>query len=213
MRATIFIASLKKEPADSNTTKLSKLVKKELETYGINVVVRYLRNRRMSHGVDIDTGDDFDEAAIYFDDIRKSDIVIMATPIWWGQQSSLAQQWMERVGGLDDVYIKTGKSELYNKVFGCIITASNDGFQHAQGNMYAFASNLGMTVPPEVHCTWGTVLGKIDNPETENMKKNMARNLFLWAKTISELKLGSRALDIKPGRVGLDNNDKLEKST
>jgi len=212
MRATIFIASLKKDAKTSNTVHLAKMVKKELEQYDVEVVMRYLRNRRMAHGVEFDTGEPFDEAKVYYQDMDKSEIVIMATPIWWGQQSSLAQQWMERIGAYDDEYIKTGKSKLYNKVFGCVITASNDGFQHAQGNLYAFASNLGMTVPPEAHCTWGTVLGKIDNEETQNMKKNMARNLFLWAKAITSLDLGNRALQIKPGRVGLDSDDKLERS-
>ncbi len=137
----------------------------------------------------------------------------MATPIWWGIQSSLCQQLMERLGAYDDSYISTAKSPLYNKVFGCVVTASNDGFQHVQGLFYAFASNLGMTVPPEAHVTWGTVVGAkenpMDNPETENMVKNAARNLFLWGKAIGDLKLGSRALAIKPGRVGLLSTDKL----
>jgi multimeric flavodoxin WrbA len=212
MQATIFIGSLKKEPSDSNTTAMSKQVKTELESYGVNVTLRYLRNRRMAHGVEFDTGEDFDEMKVYYNDVDKSDIIILATPIWWGVHSSLCQQWMERIGAYDDEYIKTGKSKLYNKVFGCIITASNDGFQHIEGIFYSFATNIGMTVPPEVHVTWGTEIGKIDNPETQNQKKNAARNLFLWAKTIGSIKLGDRALQIKPGRVGLDNHDKLESS-
>lgn len=213
MRATIFIGSLKKEPAESNTVKLSQRVKQELEGYGVKVVLRYLRNRRMAHGVEFDTGEDWDEAKVYYDDFHASDIIIMATPIWWGIQSSLCQQLMERIGAYDDEYIKTGKSPLYNKTFGCVITASNDGFQHIQGLFYAFASNLGMTIPPEAHVTWGTVVGAkenpMDNPETENMVKNAARNLFMWSKAITELKLGTRALAVKPGRVGLLSNDKL----
>jgi len=216
MRATIFIGSLKRDVDDSNTVALSKRVKRELESYGVKVTMRNLRSRRIAPGVVFNTGDEWDEAAIYFRDFEKSDIILMATPIWWGIQSSLVSALMERIGAFDDDYIKTGKSKLYNKVFGCIVTASNDGFQHVQGNLYAFASNLGMTIPPEAHATWGTVVGAkenpVDNPETENMVKNQARNLFLWAKTIKELDLGNRALKLKPGRVGIDSNDKLQTS-
>jgi multimeric flavodoxin WrbA len=211
MRAVIFIGSLKKDASQSHTTKLARRMKAELETYGVEVTLRYLRNRRMAHGVEFDTGERFDEAEIYYEDVNRSDIVIMATPIWWGVHSSLTQQLMERLGAYDDQYIVSGKSPLYNKVFGSIITASNDGFQHIQGILYAFASNLGMTVPPEAHVTWGTVVGAeknpMDNPETENQVKNAARNLYLWAKTISAVKLGDVALSIKPGRVGLLSND------
>lgn len=217
MHATIFIGSLKRETEDSNTVALAKRVKQELEGYGVTVGMRYLRNRRMAHGVEFDTGEEWDEAKVYYRDVDRSDIVIMATPIWWGIQSSLVSQLMERIGAYDDDYIRTGKSKLYNKVFGCVITASNDGFQHVQGNLYAFASNLGMTVPPEAHVTWGTVVGAeknpMDNPETENMVKNAARNLFLWARAIGELKLGDVALNIKPGRVGLDSSDTLKRSS
>lgn len=213
MRATIFIGSLKADHKDSNTTSLVKLVKRELEEYGVEVKARYLRNVRMAHGVEFDTGDEWDEFAPFYDDVNKSDIIILATPIWWGIQSSLISQWMERIGAYDDAYIETDKTPLYNKVFGCIITASNDGFQQVQGNLYAFASNLGMTVPPEAHVTWGTVVGSketpVENPETLNMVKNASRNLFMWAKAITSLDLGNRALVIKPGRVGLLSDDTL----
>lgn len=211
MRAVIFIGSLKQEPSESNTVRAAKRVKAELEQYGVAVTLRYLRNRPMAHGVTFEVPDEEDEAKLYFDDVNQSDIVIMATPIWWGTHSSLTQQLMERLTGYDDKYITSGKTPLYNKVFGSIITASNDGFQHIQGMLYAFASNLGMTVPPEVHVFWGTVVGSektpLDNPETENQVKNAARNLFLWAKAISSVKLGDIALSIKPGRVGLLSND------
>lgn len=216
MKATIFVGSLKKDFEDSNTTKLSKRVARELKEYGVDVTIRYLRNRRMAHGVEFDTGEEWDQAKIYFKDFEKSDIIILATPIWWGIHSSLCQQLMERIGAYDDQYISTGKSPLYNKVFGTIITASNDGFQHIQGLFYAFASNLGMTVPPEAHVTWGTVVGAAKNPstnpETENMVKNAARNLYMWVDIIKKNDLGNKALAIKPGRVGLDSSDKLQSS-
>lgn len=216
MRATIFIGSLKPETHDSNTVQASELVKSELESYGIKVTRRYLRKRRIAPGVSFDTGDDWDQAKIYYEDVAQSDIIIMATPIWWGIQSSLISALMERLGAYDDAYIESGKSPLYNKVFGCIITASNDGFQHVQGNLYAFASNLGMTIPPEAHVYWGTVVGSdktpVDNPETKNQVKNMARNLFMWGKMIADLQLGTRALKVKPGRVGLLSTDELHQS-
>lgn len=212
IHATIFIGSLKDDSSDSNTANLAKIVSRELKKYKVSVTLRYLANRHMAHGVDFKTDDPDDQAEVYFEDIHKSDILILATPIWWGIQSSLCQQWMERVGAYDDQYITTGKSPLYNKVFGCIVTGSNDGFQHIHGNFYNFASELGMTIPPEAHVDWGTILGKIDNEQTMNQVKNASRNLFLWSKMIKSLDLGNVALSIKPGRVGITSQDKLAKS-
>jgi multimeric flavodoxin WrbA len=213
MRATIFIGSLKPDHEDSNTVQASALVNTELEKYGVQVKQRYLRKRRIAPGVEFDTGDSWDQAQIYYEDVAKSDIIILATPVWWGIHSSLVQALMERVGAYDDAYIQSGKSPLYNKVFGCIITASNDGFQHTQGILYTFASNLGMTIPPESYVSWGTVVGAeaapVDNAQTVNQVKIMSRNLFLWGKMIRDLDLGNLALGIRPGRVGLLSTDEL----
>jgi multimeric flavodoxin WrbA len=214
VKAVIFIGSLKASSSDSNTVSLCKLVQKEFKKWGVNTQFRYLRNRPMAHGVDMDTGEDWDEAGIYYDDVESSDIIMMATPIWWGIQSSLISQLMERIGAYDDVYLKDGqRSPLYSKVFGCVITASNDGFQQVQGNLYAFASNLGMTVPPEAHVTWGTVKGgpevPVDNPETRSQIEIACRNLYMWAKCIKDANLAEETLKHKTFKAGLDSDDKL----
>ena len=213
MHATIFIGSLKPDTADSNTVKLSRRMKEEFDSYGVTCTLRYLRNRRMGHGVEFDTGDSWDEAGIYYRDINRSDIIMLATPTWWGIHSSLIQQLMERISGYDDQYIKTGKTPLYGKTFGCAITASNDGFQHIEGIFYTFATNMGFTIPPEAHVTWGTAVGSeenpVDNAETENQVKNAVRNLVLWSRVLKETNLGPMALKIKPGRVGRLINDRL----
>lgn len=216
MHATIFIGSLKQDTNDSNTVKLAQRVKTEFASNGVTCTLRYLLKRPMAHGTDrvIDSPDD--QADIYFRDIHRSDIVMLATPTWWGIHSSLVQQLMERIGGYDDEYIKTGKTPLYGKTFGCIMTASNDGFQHMQGIFYTFATNMGFTVPPEAHVTWGTAVNTeenpVDNEETENQVKNAVRNLTMWSQVLKKTNLGPIALNIKPGRVGRLSNDEISRS-
>lgn len=217
MKALILNGSLKSDPKKSNTEKVIKLVKKELETYDIEVETLYLRDIRVSPGVDFEVDDPNDEAEIIFEKIKESDIIIFGTPIWWGIHSSLIQAVMERVGSFDDQYIKEDYSQLYGKTFGMIITASNDGFQHIIGLLNNFAVNLGFTVPPENYVTWGTVLefskgGKDPkkNKETVNMIQHMSRNLFYWTKALKGLDLGKRVQKIKGNRVGVLSNDELD---
>lgn len=217
--ATIFIGSLKKSKEESNTYKTSLLVKNEFEKYGVKTKLFYLRDIRIAPGVEFDTGDNWDEFKQIYDIVDKTDIVMLGTPIWWGVHSSLCQAFMERIGAYDDLAIKTGMSKLYNKVFGMIITASNDGFQHIHGIFNAFATSLGMTCPPENHVYWGTVLNYTknknkpeSNEETMNMVKNCCRNLYLWSTVIKKLNLGTRAQKIKPGRIGVLSTDILHKS-
>lgn len=219
MKCSIFIGSLKKDYNESNTVKVAKLVKKEFEKYKVKVNVYYLRNIRIAPGVDFDTGDEWDQFKKVYDIINRSDIIMLGTPVWWGVHSSLCQSFMERVGAYDDLAIKTGFTPLYNKVFGSIITASNDGFQHVHGILNAFAANMGMTCPPENHIYWGTKLQMsksskypLKNEETVNQIKNCTRNLYIWVKIIKKLNLGERAQHINPGRVGLLSDDSEAKS-
>jgi multimeric flavodoxin WrbA len=94
------------------------------------------------------TNIDSDDWLTILEKILNSDIVIFATPIWWGIQSSLAQRVIERLDELHDEIIETGISRLTNKVAGIIITGDSDGAEHIIGNLDNFFIALGLTIPP-----------------------------------------------------------------
>jgi multimeric flavodoxin WrbA len=87
MKALILIGSLKPELAESNTQKLASLFAKELQTYNvkhdIDVEMVYLADWNISIGVSFKS-DSPDEMGQLFRKINESDMLIMATPIWWG---------------------------------------------------------------------------------------------------------------------------------
>ena len=62
-----------------------------------------------------------------------ADIIVFATPIWWGNHSSLMQRAIERLDELHNELLDTGKSRLENKVGGIVITGEEDGEQHVTG--------------------------------------------------------------------------------
>lgn len=215
MKAIIFNGQLKPQQKQSNTQKVINLISKEFRKYEITTETIFLRDYRIAPGVTFDTGDKWDEGKILYEKVEESDIVILASPIWWGIHSSLIQNAMERLGAYDDGFIKDNKTPLYNKTFGAILTASNDGFQHAGGIFKVFASNLGFTIPPESTVTWGTVLqhspsqNPKDNKETMSNIDAFCRNQFLWAKMLNDTNLGTTALKLRKSKVGLLSNDKL----
>jgi multimeric flavodoxin WrbA len=75
-------------------------------------------------------------------------IVIFATPIWWGGQSSLLQRVIERLDEIHDEIMESGKSRLTNKVAGIVVSGDSDGAQHILGNLANFFAALGFTFPP-----------------------------------------------------------------
>src|SRR3989344_1192288 len=83
------------------------------------------------------------------ENIKAADILIFATPIWWGGRSSLMQRIIERLDSLDEDYLKSGRSVLYNKVAGIVITGSEDGALSTMGSIMMVLSWFGFALPPE----------------------------------------------------------------
>jgi multimeric flavodoxin WrbA len=65
-------------------------------------------------------------------------IIIFATPVWWGNQSSLIQRAIERLDEIHDEIMNTGKSRMTNKVAGIVVTGDSDGAEHIIGNLANF---------------------------------------------------------------------------
>lgn len=127
--------------------------------------------------------------------IKDSDIVLFATPIWWGGRSSLMQRVIERLDSLDEEYHSSGRSVLYNKVAGIVITGSEDGALQTMGTIMMVLTWMGFTFPPECAAYWVGEVGfppsedrekRLRNNATKNMTRNMARNLVYYAQLLKE---------------------------
>lgn len=126
--------------------------------------------------------------------ILAADIIVFATPIWWGIQSSLMQRVIERLDELHSELLETGKSRLTNKVGGIVITGEEDGEQHITGNIANFLLNIGVTLPPncslsyqgEYTRTTKNSLGKKFREESGDDAERMARNLGFFARLLKE---------------------------
>ena len=135
-----------------------------------------------------------DEWPRILEKILASDIIVFATPIWWGIQSSLMQRVIERLDELHNEILETGKSRLTNKVGGIVITGEEDGEQHITGNIANFLLNMGVTLPP--HCSLSyqgsytratkNSLGKKFREENADGAEKMARNLAFFARLLRD---------------------------
>ncbi|MDR7127856.1 multimeric flavodoxin WrbA [Algoriphagus sp. 4150] len=99
-------------------------------------------------------GWDTDEWPELFERIADSDILVLATPIWLGQQSSLSKKLIERLDGMSDKRNSKGQNFFYGKVGGCLITGNEDGLKHsAMGILYSL-QHIGYSIPPQADSGW-----------------------------------------------------------
>lgn len=126
LHVLVLNGSLKHEPDISNTEEVVQDVLKNMGTRcQIHSEIVRLADKKLPVGLGFRESSD-DEWPEIVQKIKKSDIVIFATPIWWGGRSSLLQRVIERLDALDEEYHASGRSALYNKIAGVVITGSED---------------------------------------------------------------------------------------
>jgi multimeric flavodoxin WrbA len=200
LRALVLNASLKHAPGPSNTQELAELVLEHLRPHDVTADVVRLADLRLPVGLGYRESAD-DEWPGVVAKLKAADIVLFATPIWWGGRSSLMQRVIERMDALDEEYIANGRSALYNKVAGIVITGSEDGALSTMGTIMMVLTWMGFTLPPECAAYWVGEVGKPPsedaakrrvNEATQHMAKNLARNLVYYAQLLKERPLVPR---------------------
>lgn len=196
LKAIILVGTLKSHSETSNTLLLSQFFTKHLSAFETECEIVRLANYDIKPGTY--TNIDSDDWPKIFEKILSTDIVVFATPIWWGIQSSLIQRVIERLDELHDELMETGKSRLTNKVAGIIVTGDSDGAEHIIGNLANFFSALGFTFPPFGTLTvlWSGLAKKSDKSKKEisryfednytSTAKRAAQNLTFMANLLKE---------------------------
>lgn len=91
---------------------------------------------------------------IYESMILWADIVIVSTPIRWGNASALYYKMAERLNCVQNQITIKDKILIHNKIASFIITGGQDNIQHVAGQMMCFFTELGFTFPPFSFLGW-----------------------------------------------------------
>jgi multimeric flavodoxin WrbA len=199
LNVLVLNASLKhKDEETSNTKEVAQLVLdniKEMNSGGtVTTEIIRLADKNIPVGLKFkeNEADEWPEVA---QKLRDADIVIFATPIWWGGRSSLMQRVIERLDAFDEEYIAEGRSAFYNKVAGIVVTGSEDGALSVMGTIMMVLTWMGFTLPPECAAYWIGEVGqptstdrerRLKNQATPHMAKNLARNLLYYAQLLKQ---------------------------
>jgi len=89
-----------------------------------------------------------DELSVVYDVfVHWADIVIVSTPIRWGNASSLYYKMTERMNAIQNQMTVAGKSLIRDKTAAFIITGGQDNIQAVAGQMLTFFGELGFAFP------------------------------------------------------------------
>ena len=149
--------TLKRSPRPSHTDTLLDVVRQIYADQGVRVDSIRLVDHQIPAGVfpDMtDHGAEADEWPEIYDRLQDADILVIGTPIWLGEKSSVCQKLIERLYAMSAQLNDRGQYAYYGKTGGCLVTGNEDGIKHvAMGVLYSL-SHLGFTIPPNADAGW-----------------------------------------------------------
>jgi nitrite reductase/ring-hydroxylating ferredoxin subunit/multimeric flavodoxin WrbA len=101
---------------------------------------------------EMDSNDGMNE--VYRKMILWVDILVLATPIRWGNASSLYYKMAERLNCVQNQITLQDRVLVRNKVASFIITGGQDNIQQVAGQMMVFFTELGFSLPPFAFMGW-----------------------------------------------------------
>jgi multimeric flavodoxin WrbA len=153
LKAVFLNCTLKKSPEVSNTEALALKVIAWFDTMEVESEIIRIVDYRVPTGVTSNEGEG-DEWPGILERIKSADILVIATPIWFGHRSSVAQLVIERLDGTYNERNEAGQYPLYNKVGGVVVTGNEDGAHAAAESTLFNLSHLGCTIPPNSDTYW-----------------------------------------------------------
>jgi multimeric flavodoxin WrbA len=157
LRALFINTTLKPSTQVSHTQILMEVSGDIMRSQG--VTVEYLRavDYVLAPGVQPDMtehGFEQDDWPGIYAKVAAADILVIGTPIWLGERSSVCSRVIERLYAQSAELNDKGQYVYYGKVGGCIVTGNEDGVKHvATGVLYAL-QHLGYTIPPQADAGW-----------------------------------------------------------
>ena len=200
LRALYINCSLKRSPERSHTQGLADRSIAILEANDVAVDVIRAVDHQIPVGVHPDMtehGWPVDEWPQIHEVVMAADILVLCTPIWLGEKSSVCTKVIERLYGNSHLLNPDGQYAYYGRTAGCLVTGNEDGVKHCSMNILYSLQHLGYTIPPQADAGWiGEVgpgpsyldddSGALDNDFTNRNTTFMTWNLLHVARMLKD---------------------------
>lgn len=199
--SAVFInTSLKRSSETSHTQTLMDVAIAIMAAQGVKTTTLRAADLDIPPGVQPDMtehGWDSDGWPAVQKQVMAANIVVIGTPIWLGDKSSICTRVIERLYGYSGKLNDKGQWAYYGRVAGCIVTGNEDGIKHCAMNILYSLQHLGYVIPPQADAGWigeagpGPSYGDdgkvgLDNEFTQRNTTFMAWNLLHMARMLKD---------------------------
>lgn len=154
--------TLKGAPATSSTDKLLGETLSELAKFDVTGEVIRVVDLDIKPGVTSDEGEGDDWPRLR-ERIIAADILVLGTPIWLGQPSSVAKRVLERLDAFLSETDDRKRMPSFCKVAVVAIVGNEDGAHHCHAEIFQALNDVGFTIAAGAGTYWvGQAMGRTD---------------------------------------------------
>lgn len=189
LKALAFNATLKSSGTSeaSSTGRMLALIEDALSQFDVTTETIRLADYNIKPGVTSDEGEGDDWPGLR-QKIMDADIVILGTPIWLGQPSSVAKRALERMDAFLEETDEQGRMVSYNKVAAVAVVGNEDGAHHVSAELYQALNDVGFTIPANAVAYWvGEAMGSVNFVDLEEPPEVVSNAVAMLARNTAHL--------------------------
>ena len=160
--SALFInCTLKPSPALSHTQGLVDDAVAIMRSQGVSVDTLRAVDYDIAPGMSADMTEDVEGGKQERDDwphlaerVLAADILVIASPIWLGAETSVARRVIERLYSISSETNDRGQYQFYGRAGGVVVTGNEDGYKHVGREVLYALQHIGYTVPPQADTGW-----------------------------------------------------------
>lgn len=170
------------EGEDSSTDRMIRVIGDAFEARGAKMAPTIrVAALNVLPGVSSDEGDG-DEWPGIRKAVLAADVLLLATPIWMGQPSSVAKRVIERLDAFLGETDDKGRMPSYSKLAVVAVVGNEDGAHATAAAMFQALNDVGFTIPPVGSCYWvGEAMGSTDFKDLDTVPDKVAQTAGMMA--------------------------------
>lgn len=137
----------------SSTDKMLQLIADEFSAHDVQTEILRLADYDIKPGVTSDEGDG-DAWPEIRGKILAADILVVGTPIWLGQPSSVCKRALERMDAFLEETDDNGRMVSYGKVAAVAVVGNEDGAHHVSAELFQAMNDVGFTLAANAVSYW-----------------------------------------------------------
>ena len=189
MRVLALNCSLKSSDADvgSSTQKMLQQILQAMSQFGVSGEIIRVVDHNIKPGVTSDEG-----AGDAWPDIRRrilaSQILLVGTPVWLGQPSSVCKRVLERMDAFLSEKDEQGRMVSYGRVAAVAIVGNEDGAHHISAELYQALNDVGFTLAASAVSYWvGEAMQKTNYNDLKETPKAVTSSIDMLARNTVHL--------------------------